>query len=311
MAQVPRHLRPIRRYDPQHRGQLRRIGRDPSTRSGGWRGMSRKGCLVSRRDRLARSWRDRLYTAGQPDPGSDPVSERRAAALSILHLAVRLCGIRFQDILWPDYTPAALDEAPCGNTPSGTAASAGSGGSPSRKGRWMRQRERCLKGLMYLKSRILTGIVGAALALVVLLLLPRWFSISLWPVICAIAMCEVFVVTKMVNHPGSKPRRCFCTAGAFLVMLRSMPSAMGGIGFRCFAGGHSGAVSRHAPRWNGLRSFFLLSVLVSISFSCLAYLRTTSHRDERDGLFLRLPRPDHPLDVGHWCLFYRHVFRPA
>ena len=65
----------------------------------------------------------------------------------------------------------------------------------------MRQRVR-LTGLMYLKSRILTGIVGAALALVVLLLLPPLVLNIAMAGICAIAMYEVFVVTKMVNHRG-------------------------------------------------------------------------------------------------------------
>ena len=179
----------------------------------------------------------------------------------------------------------------------------------------MRQRVR-LKGLMYLKSRILTGIVGAALALVVLLLLPPLGLNIAMAGICAIAMYEVFVVTKMVNHRGLETAAVlFALLAPFLVMLRSMPSAMVVLGFVVLLAVIQ--VRYHDTLPVERTAFvFLLSVLVSISFSCLAYLRTTSHRDERDGLFyvfLALIIP-WMCDIGAYFIgtfFGRHKLCPA
>ena len=179
----------------------------------------------------------------------------------------------------------------------------------------MRQRVR-LKGLMYLKSRILTGIVGAALALVVLLLLPPLVLNIAMAGICAIAMYEVFVVTKMVNHRGLETAAVlFALLAPFLVMLRFMPSAMVVLGFVVLLAVIQ--VRYHDTLPVERTAFvFLLSVLVSISFSCLAYLRTTSHRDERDGLFYGFLALIIPwmCDIGAYFIgtfFGRHKLCPA
>ncbi len=138
---------------------------------------------------------------------------------------------------------------------------------------------------MCLKSRILTGIVGAALALVVLLLLPPLALNIAMAGICAIAMYEIFVVTKMVNHRGLQTAAVlFALIAPFLVIMRSMPSAMVVLGYVVLLAVIQVRYHDTLPvERTGL--VFLLSVLVSISFSCLAYLRTASPRDERDGLF--------------------------
>ncbi len=54
---------------------------------------------------------DRLFTAGQPDPDLilRPSGESRTSNFLIWQSAY--AEYVFQDILWPDYTPAALDEA--------------------------------------------------------------------------------------------------------------------------------------------------------------------------------------------------------
>lgn len=54
---------------------------------------------------------DRLYTAGQPDPDLilRPSGEQRLSNFLIWQSAY--AEYVFQDILWPDYTPADLDEA--------------------------------------------------------------------------------------------------------------------------------------------------------------------------------------------------------
>ena len=169
---------------------------------------------------------------------------------------------------------------------------------------------------MDLKSRILTGIVGAALALVVLLLLPPLALNIAMAGICAIAMYEVFIVTKMVNHRGLETAAVlFALAAPFLVMMRSMPSAMVVLGFVVLL---AVIQVRYHDKLPVERTgfVFLLSVLVSISFSCLAYLRTTSQRDERDGLFyvfLALIIP-WMCDIGAYFIgtfFGRHKLCPT
>ena len=70
--------------------------------------MSRRAaCLPTRSTQLE----DRLYTAGQPDPDLilRPSGEQRLSNFLIWQSAY--AEYVFQDILWPDYTPAALDEA--------------------------------------------------------------------------------------------------------------------------------------------------------------------------------------------------------
>ncbi len=138
---------------------------------------------------------------------------------------------------------------------------------------------------MSLKSRILTGIVGVALALVVLLLLPPMVLNFAMAGICAIAMYEVFAVTKMVNHRGLETAAViFALLSPFLVMMRPIPSATVVLGFLVSLAIIQ--VRYHDTLPVERTGFvFLLSLLISISFSCLAYLRTTSQRDERDGLF--------------------------
>ena len=129
-------------------------------------------------------------------------------------------------------------------------------------------------------------------------------------------MYEVFVVTKMVNHRGLETAAVlFALLAPFLVMLRSMPSAMVVLGFVVLLAVIQ--VRYHDTLPVERTAFvFLLSVLVSISFSCLAYLRTTSHRDERDGLFyvfLALIIP-WMCDIGAYFIgtfFGRHKLCPA
>lgn len=54
---------------------------------------------------------DRLYTAGQPDPDLilRPSGECRTSNFLVWQSAY--AEFVFQDILWPDYSTAALDEA--------------------------------------------------------------------------------------------------------------------------------------------------------------------------------------------------------
>ena len=139
---------------------------------------------------------------------------------------------------------------------------------------------------MNVKSRILTGVVGVALALIVLLLLPPLALNIAMSLICALAMYEVFVVTKLVTHRGLETVAVlFALTAPFLHRMRVLAAVMVVLGYMIALAVIQVKYHARLPvEKTGL--VFMLSVLVSVSFSCLAYLRETNPRgDMSDGLF--------------------------
>ena len=53
-----------------------------------------------------------------------------------------------------------------------------------------------------MKARILTGIVGGALALIILLFCPTICTNIAISVVCALAIYEILIATKFVDHRG-------------------------------------------------------------------------------------------------------------
>ena len=136
-----------------------------------------------------------------------------------------------------------------------------------------------------MKTRIITALIAAA-ALLVVLFLP-------WPVvltcamslICGIAVYEVLSVTKTSRYRVLKAVAIlFAVAAPFF--SRMSPAAVAAIClvyvlmFLALCVRYSKGVT---PKQVG--GAFLLSVLISLSLSCVSYLRTTSPRADGDGLF--------------------------
>ncbi len=135
-----------------------------------------------------------------------------------------------------------------------------------------------------MKTRLITGGISAALFLIILFI--PW-SIALTiatSLICGLAVCEILSVTKVVQHRGLE-----VAAIAFAVIAPFFSRMNGGwIFIVCLL--YVLALVLLTLRYHESVSIdkvgivFLLSVLVSVSLSCLSYLRTTAERDS-DGLF--------------------------
>ncbi len=135
-----------------------------------------------------------------------------------------------------------------------------------------------------MKTRLITGAIAAALFLIVLFI--PW-SVALTiavSFICGLAVFEVLSVTKVVQHRGLE-----VAAIAFAVIAPFFGRMNGGWVFVvCLL--YVLVLVFLSLRYHESVSIdkvgivFLLSVLVSVSLSCLSYLRTTGERDS-DGLF--------------------------
>ena len=135
-----------------------------------------------------------------------------------------------------------------------------------------------------MKTRLITGGIAAALFLIVLFI--PW-SVALTiatSFICGLAVFEILSVTKVVQHRGLE-----VAAIVFAVIAPFFGRMNGGwvfvvcllyvlvLVFLTLRYHESVSIDK-------VGIVFLLSVLVSISLSCLSYLRTTGERDS-DGLF--------------------------
>ena len=73
-----------------------------------------------------------------------------------------------------------------------------------------------------MKSRIITGVVGSVLALVVLLLLPPIALNIAVAAVCGLAMNEMLIVTRFVGHRGLMAAGVtFSVAAPFLLLLNT------------------------------------------------------------------------------------------
>lgn len=135
-----------------------------------------------------------------------------------------------------------------------------------------------------MKTRLITAGISAALFLTVLLI--PW-SIALTVAtsfICGMAVYEILTVTKVVGHRGLE-----ATAIVFAVIAPFFNRMNGGWVFViCLL--YILALVLLTIRYHEsiqidkVGIVFLLSVLISVSLSCLSYLRTSGERDS-DGLF--------------------------
>ena len=134
-----------------------------------------------------------------------------------------------------------------------------------------------------MKSRILTGIVGAALVFVVLLFLPPIVLNFAMAVICALAMYELLVTTHHVTHRGVLAASILFSACTPFFMLGEsrMPAFMLLLGYVTVLVLFQ-IICHQSLKVEHTAFAFCMSLIFPVAFSCLAYLRGAS---ERDGIF--------------------------
>ena len=138
-----------------------------------------------------------------------------------------------------------------------------------------------------MKVRILTGLVSGTLLLIVLLLLPAIFVNIAMAAVCALAMYEVLIVTKAVGHRGLVAAAvAFSLTAPFLLLPGGWVPAAAALLVYCIVLVFIQIQYHETLKVERTGFVFFVSVLVSISFSCLAYLRVRHGAGgESDGLF--------------------------
>lgn len=129
-----------------------------------------------------------------------------------------------------------------------------------------------------MKSRIITGLVGSVLALVVLLC-PYPFLLNVaMAVICALVMYEILIVTRFVNHRGLMAGAvAFAMTTPFFFFGESRtPALMILLAYVLFLAVMQ--IAYHETLAVERTGFvFFVSIIVPIALSCMAYLRPYKH----------------------------------
>lgn len=163
-----------------------------------------------------------------------------------------------------------------------------------------------------MKSRIITGILGIALLIAVLMLPPIAFFIAI-AAVNALAMYELLISTKFVPNRGvlaasmgfsiGLPFVLFFKNGTFGLILLLVYAAV----LACLQ------IAYHQSLQISHTGFaFFMSFVFPASFSCLAYLRMTSVRDGVFYAFLAIAMP-WTCDIGAYFIgtfFGKHKLCP-
>ena len=164
-----------------------------------------------------------------------------------------------------------------------------------------------------MKSRIITGIIGSALLLVVLVMPPIALTIAM-SAICAMAMYELLVATHFSLHRSILMTSiAFSACTPFFSLFNSYLPAMITI-FVYLLIMVCIQIFRHKSQRIEHTSFaFFMSLIFPIAFSCISYLRAFSLRD---GLFYVLIAIIMPwmCDMGAYFIgtfFGRHKLCPT
>lgn len=142
-----------------------------------------------------------------------------------------------------------------------------------------------------MRLRIITGVVGCAVALVVLLLLPSFvFNIAV-AAVCGLAMWEMLIVTRFVGHRGLMAAGViFSVIAPFLLLFnRLVGSDMPALAAMLI---YAMAMAIIQIKYHETLPIertgfvFFVSIVVSVALSCLSYLRGVhpAGRDS-DGVF--------------------------
>lgn len=139
-----------------------------------------------------------------------------------------------------------------------------------------------------MKSRILTGIVGAALVLLVLLVLPPIALNIAMAGLCGIAMYEILHVSH-VRHRGIITLAIlFAVSTPFLLLAHTYLVALGVILLYTVLLAIMQIISHQTLRVEQTGFVFLTSTLIPVSLSCMAYFRDFSPRHGLFYVFLAL-----------------------
>ena len=143
-----------------------------------------------------------------------------------------------------------------------------------------------------MKSRIITGAVASVIALVVLLLLPPFALNIAMAFICALAMWEVLVVTKFVDHRGLMAAAIvFAAITPFFLMIPQKSVAMGIVVIYVVFLAVVQIMYHQTLKVERTGFVFFISIIVPVSLSCLAYIRNIFPEHGLFYVFLTLVMP--------------------
>ncbi len=136
-----------------------------------------------------------------------------------------------------------------------------------------------------MKTRIITGVVGAGLLLLVLLLPWTIVLTVATSVITGLAVYEIFSVTGMLRHRGLESvALAFAVIAPFFARMSGSAVLVTCIMYALMLGLLLALYRTEVPVQR-LCLLFALSVLVTLSLSCMSYLRTLPAARSSDGLF--------------------------
>ncbi len=135
-----------------------------------------------------------------------------------------------------------------------------------------------------MKTRIITGAISGALFLAVLLMPWSIVLTVATSLIAVIAVYEIFSVTGMLKHKGTESMAIvFAFIAPFFTRMSSLAVLLTCVAYVILSV-VSVALYRKEVPMKRMGVTYFLSLVVTLSFSCMSYLRTVAQRDS-DGLF--------------------------
>ena len=138
-----------------------------------------------------------------------------------------------------------------------------------------------------MKSRIITGVVGGGLLLAILLLCPDICLNIAFVLVCALAMYEVLIVTRFVEHKGLMAAAvAFSMLTPFFLETTSRYPAFIVILLFVLGLAFVQVLYHETLRVERTGFVFFVSIIVPIALSCTPYLQTLSRVHGRFYVFL-------------------------
>lgn len=143
-----------------------------------------------------------------------------------------------------------------------------------------------------MKSRILTGVVGGGLALAVLLFCPDICINAAFSLVCALAMYEILIVTRFVEHRGLMAAAVlFSMLTPFFLEAPSLVPALAALLAYVLFLAFVQILYHDTLRVERTGFVFFVSVIVPVALSCTAYLPTINRVHGRFYIFLAFIMP--------------------
>ena len=165
-----------------------------------------------------------------------------------------------------------------------------------------------------MKSRIITGVVGGGLLLAILLLCPDICLNIAFVLVCALAMYEVLIVTRFVEHKGLPAAAvAFSMLTPFFLETTSRYPAFIVILLFVLGLAFVQVLYHETLRVERTGFVFFVSIIVPIALSCTPYLQTLSRVHGRFYVFLAFIIP-WMCDIGAYFVgtfLGKHKMCPA